>query len=68
MVYGNIFLVKIQTNVNRIKENIHTITFLSEISHTVKIQNFDHQNWSNVFELDLFFLCQTEQVLIFLGI
>ena len=53
MVYGNTFLVTIQTNVNHVKENIHTITFLSEISLTIKIQNFDHQNWSNVFVLEL---------------
>ena len=23
--------------------------FLSEVSHTIKIQNFDHQNWSEFF-------------------
>ena len=23
--------------------------FLSEVSHTIKIQNFDHQNWSDCF-------------------
>ena len=55
MLYGNIFLMKIQTNVNHVKENINTITFLSETSHTIKIQNFDHQNWSNVFVLEPMF-------------
>ena len=33
----------------------NTLTFLSEISHTIKIQNFDHQNWSNVFVLEPMF-------------
>ena len=37
----NIFLVKIQTNVNQ-RKHIHN-NFLSEVSHTVKIQNFDRQ-------------------------
>ena len=23
--------------------------FLSELSHTIKIQNFEHQNWSDFF-------------------
>jgi len=49
------------------KKTIHTITFLSEISHTIKIQNFDHQNWSNVIVLEPIFFCQAEQILIFLG-
>ena len=43
----NIFLVKIQKNVNQ-RKHIHNI-FLSEVSHTIKIQNFDHQNWSDFF-------------------
>ena len=34
----NIFLVKIQTNVNQ-RKHVHN-SFLSEVSHTIKIQNF----------------------------
>ena len=63
----NIFLVKIQKML--IKEDIYTITFLLEVSHTIKIQNFDHQNWSDFFCIRTsIFLCQAEQVIIFLGI
>ena len=36
----NIFPVKIQTNVNQ-RKHIHN-NFLWEVSHTIKIQNFDH--------------------------
>ena len=49
----NIFLVKIQKNVNE-RKHIHN-TFLSEVSHTIKIQNFDHQNWSDFFVLEPIF-------------
>ena len=61
MVMENTFPVKIQTNVNQ-RKHIHN--FLPEVSHTIKVQNFDHQNWSK----EAIFLCQAEQVLIFLGI
>ena len=30
------------------KTYIHN-DFLSEVSHTIKIQNFDHQNWRDFF-------------------
>ena len=43
----NIFLVKIQTNVNQ-RNHVHN-SFLSQVSHTIKIQNFDHQNWGDFF-------------------
>ena len=43
----NIFLVKIQTNVNQ-RNHVHN-SFLAEVSHTIKIQIFDHQNWSDFF-------------------
>ena len=36
----NIFLVKIQTNVNQRKHINHNV--MSEVSHTIKIQNLDH--------------------------
>ena len=36
----NILLVKMQTNVNQ-RKHIHN-NLLSEVSHTIKIQNFDH--------------------------
>ena len=49
----NIFLVKIQTNVNQ-RKHIHT-NFLSEVSHTIKIQNFDHHNWSDLFCIRTYF-------------
>ena len=62
----NIFLVGIQTNVNQ-RKHIHN-NFLSEVSLTMKIQNFDNQNWSDCFVSEPIFLCQAEQVLIFLGI
>ena len=42
--------------------------FLSEVSHTFKIQNLDSQDWSDIFVEEPIFLCQAEQVLIFLGI
>ena len=51
----NIFLEKIQTNVNQ-RKHIHN-SVLSEISHTIKIQNLDHQNCSNVFVGEPIFLC-----------
>ena len=41
----NIFLVKIQTNVNQ-RKHIHN-NFLSEVYHTIKIQK--NQNWSDSF-------------------
>ena len=43
----NILLVKIQTNVSQ-RKHIHKNLF-SQVSHTMKIQNFDHQNWSDFF-------------------
>ena len=43
----NILLVKIQTNVNQ-RKHIHN-NLLSKVSHTIKIDNFDHQNWSDCF-------------------
>ena len=49
----NIFLVKIQTNVNQ-RKHIHN-NFLSEVSLTIKIQNFDHQNWSDFFGIRTYF-------------
>ena len=44
----NIPLVKIQTNVNQIK-HIHNKKPLSKVFHTIKIENFDHQNWCGCF-------------------
>ena len=44
---ANRFLVKIQTNVDQ-RKHIHN-NFLSQVSHTIKIQNFDHQNWRDSF-------------------
>ena len=41
----NIFLVKIQTNVNQ-RKHIHN-NFLAEVYHTIKIQK--NQNWSDSF-------------------
>ena len=41
----NILLVKIQTNVNQ-RKHIHN-NLLSKVSHTIKMDNFDHQNWSD---------------------
>ena len=58
----NIFLVKLPANVNQ-RKHIHN-NFLSEVSH--KIQNFDHQNWSEVLFKKLLF-CQAEQVLTWCG-
>ena len=58
--------MKIQTNVNQRKQIQNN--FLSEVSHTIKIQNFDHQNWSDFFVKEPIFPCQAEHVLIFLGI
>ena len=43
----NRFLAKIQTEVNQ-RKHIDS-NFLSEVSHTIKIQNFNHQNWSDLF-------------------
>ena len=43
----NILLVKIETNVNK-KKHIHN-NLLSKVSHTIEIDNFDHQNWSDCF-------------------
>ena len=60
------FLVKIQTNINQ-RKHIH-YSFLSEVSHTIKIQNFDDQNWSDFLVQEPIFLFQAEQVLIFGGI
>ena len=40
----NIFVVKIQKNVNQ-RKHIHN-NVLSDVSHTIKIQNFDQQNLS----------------------
>ena len=62
------FLVKIQTNANQRKHIRHN-NLLSKVSHTIKIiENFDHQNWSDFFVQEPIFLCQAEQVLLFLGI
>ena len=41
------FPVKVQTSVNQ-RNHIHHNS-LSEVSHTIKIQNFNHQNWSDLF-------------------
>ena len=62
----NILLVKLQTNVNQ-RKHIHYY-LLSKVSHSIKIENFDHQNWSDWFVQGPIFLCQAEQVRIFLGI
>ena len=62
----NRFLVKIQTNVNQ-RKHIHN-NFLSEVSHTIKIRNFNHQNWCDLFLKEPIFLFEAEQVLILLGI
>ena len=43
----NILLVKLQTNVNQ-RKHIHYYLF-SKVSHTIKIENFDRQNWSDCF-------------------
>ena len=43
----NILLVKIQTNVNQ-RKRIHN-NLLSKVSHTIKIDYFDLQNWSDCF-------------------
>ena len=43
----NIILVKIQTNVNQ-RKDIHN-NLLSKISCTIKMEKFDHQNWSDFF-------------------
>ena len=43
----NILLVKIQTNVNQ-RKHIHN-NLLSNVSHTIKVDNFGHQNWSDCF-------------------
>ena len=47
----NIILVKIQTNVNQ-RKDVHKNNknnLLSKISHTIKMEKFDHQNWSDFF-------------------
>lgn len=33
--------------INKIKNKIQKFNFLSEVSHTIKIQDFDHQSWSD---------------------
>ena len=43
----NILLMKIQTNVNQ-RKHIHN-NLSSKVSHTMKVDNFDHQNWSDCF-------------------
>ena len=43
----NLFLVKIQKNVNQ-RNYMHENVF-SEVSHTISIHNFDHQNWRDFF-------------------
>ena len=43
----NIILMKIQTNVNP-RKDIHN-KLLSKISHTIKMEKLDHQNWSDFF-------------------
>ena len=43
----NILLVKIQANLNQ-RKYIHNNLF-SKVSHTIKIDNFDHQNWRDCF-------------------
>ena len=50
----NLFLLKIQTSVQQ-RKHIHN-NFLSIVSRTTKIQNFDHQNWSDFFCCCCFFL------------
>ena len=62
----NRLLAKIQTDVNQ-RKHIRN-NFLSEVSHTIKILNFNHQNWSDVFVQERIFLFQTEQGLKFLRI
>ena len=59
----NIFLVKIQTIVNQRKHRHNN--FLSEVSHTIKIQNFDHQNWSDFLFKNLFFFARLNRFLCF---
>ena len=63
----NIFLVKIQKNVNQ-RKHIHNNVFVSEVSHTIKIQNFYRQIGRDFFVEEPIFLRQAEHVLIFLGI
>ena len=62
----NMFLVKIQTNVNLKKWAQYL--FVRSFSHNVKIQNFDIQIRVIFFGWEPIFVCQAEQVLIFLGI
>lgn len=52
----NIFLVKIQKIVNR-RKHIHN-NFFPEDSQTIQIQNFDHQNWSDVLYKNIFFFAR----------
>ena len=62
----NIFLVRIPKNVNQ-RKHIHN-NLLSEVSHTIKIQNFDHQNWSDFFVYkNLFFFARLNRFLYFWG-
>ena len=64
----NIFLVKIQTNVNQ-RRDIHD-NFLSEVSHTINIRIFEGSKLERFFFCirTSIFLCQAEQVLVFWGI
>ena len=60
----NIFLEKIQTTVNQ-RKHIHN-NVLSEVPHTIKIQNFDHQNCSDFFlQKNLFFFARVNRFLYF---
>ena len=43
----NISLVKIQKNCKSKKS--YTQSLWSKVSHTIKMENFDHQNWSDCF-------------------
>ena len=61
MVMENTFPEKIQTNGNQ-RKHIHN--FLLEVSHTIKTQNFDHQNWSDFF-LKLFSFARLNRFLYF---
>ena len=59
----NIFLVKIQTNVNQ-RNPVHE-NFLSEVSDTINIRNFDHQNWMIFFVQEPIFLSRLNRFLDF---
>ena len=59
----NLFLVKIQTNVNQrdyTKKNV-----LSEVSHTIIIHNFVHQNWRDFLYKNRFFFARLNRLLYF---